>query len=98
MPRAPDSAVTGRALPPVVGPRLRRLLKVAFALFGLLAVNSLYLASVTVVEELSGDLYQDFLYQVMFLLHLVLGLLIILPAVVFEADIQTCMSSGFMPG
>ena len=85
MPSASDPVETRRALPPVVGPRLRRLLKAAFVLFGLLAVNSLYLASVTVVEELSGDLYQDFLYQIMFLLHLLLGLLIILPAVVFGA-------------
>jgi tetratricopeptide (TPR) repeat protein/cytochrome b561 len=85
MPPAADRAPVGRALPPVVGPRLSRLLKVAFLLFGLLAVNSLYLASVTLVEELSGDLYQDFLYQVMFLLHLVLGFLIILPAVIFGA-------------
>ena len=61
------------------------MLALVFVLFGLLAVNSLYLVSVTVTEWLSGDLYQDYFYQLMFLGHLVLGLLILLPAVVFGA-------------
>jgi tetratricopeptide (TPR) repeat protein len=85
MQRTSERPSPPRILPPVIGPRLRRLLAIAFALFGLLAVNSLYLVSVTVAEELSGALYQDFFYQVMFLLHLLLGLLIVLPAVVFGA-------------
>ncbi|MBT8446350.1 MAG: hypothetical protein KJO38_04320 [Gammaproteobacteria bacterium] len=75
----------GRSFPPVIGPRLKPLLAVVFALFGLLAINSLYLASVTVLEWLTAELYQDYLYQLMFLAHLVLGLLIVLPAVVFGA-------------
>jgi tetratricopeptide (TPR) repeat protein len=54
-----------------------------FALFALLAVNSLYLAGITFAEWLSDRVYQDYYYQVMFLVHLVLGLVIILPAVVF---------------
>jgi tetratricopeptide (TPR) repeat protein len=56
-----------------------------FFLFGLLAVNSLYLAAVTLAEWLSGALYQEYFYQLMFLLHLLLGLLILLPAVAFGA-------------
>jgi tetratricopeptide (TPR) repeat protein len=70
---------------PVIGPRLGRLLAVVFVLFGLLAVNSLYLVGITVAEWLSGKSYQAFFYQLMFLLHLMLGLLIVLPAVVFGA-------------
>jgi tetratricopeptide (TPR) repeat protein len=85
MPPTSEQPAAARVLKPVIGPRLRGLLAVAFTLFGLLAVNGFYLASVTVLEELSGDLYQDFFYQIMFLLHLVLGLFIVVPGVVFGA-------------
>jgi hypothetical protein len=64
---------------PVVGPRLRRLLAVIFALFAVLAVNSVYLVSITV----AGVEYQNWFYLVMFLVHLVLGLIIVLPVIVF---------------
>ncbi|MCP3902623.1 MAG: hypothetical protein GY715_03220 [Planctomycetes bacterium] len=64
---------------PVVGPRLRRLLAVIFALFAVLAVNSVYLVSVTV----AGAQYQNWFYLIMFLVHLVLGLIIVLPVIVF---------------
>lgn len=70
---------------PAVGPRLRRLLFVVFGLFALLAVNSAYLGTITWFEWLSGDTLQDYFYQLMFLLHLLLGFLIILPVVVFGA-------------
>ena len=70
---------------PVVGPGLRGLLLAVFGLFGLLAANGAYLGGVTFAEWLTGRLYQDFLYQVMFLAHLVLGLLLIVPAVTFGA-------------
>ncbi len=74
---------TRRRYVPAVGPRLKLLLLVIFALFAILGVNSVYLASVTVLEWYSGLTYQNYFYQYMFLLHLVLGLLIILPVVVF---------------
>ncbi len=68
---------------PAVGPRLKVLLLAIFGLFAVLGVNSVYLASVTLLEWYSGLTYQNYFYQYMFLLHLVLGLLIILPIVVF---------------
>ena len=88
--RFDDRSVTERATAqrryiPVIGPRLRRMLAVVFFMFGLLAVNSLYMAGITVTEWFSGQIYQAYFYQLMFLLHLLLGLLIILPAVVFGA-------------
>jgi tetratricopeptide (TPR) repeat protein len=70
---------------PVVGPRLRRLLAVVFGLFGLLAVNGFYLGSITALEWFRGEVFQDYFYQLMFLAHLLLGLLVILPVVVFGA-------------
>ena len=75
----------GRRLRPVVGPTLRKLLIVLLGGFGLLAVNGAYLGSITAVEWATGDTYQGYFYQTMFLAHLVLGLLIILPALVFGA-------------
>ncbi len=36
--------------PPVVGPRLRRLLIAVLLLFALLAINSIYLGGVTLIE------------------------------------------------
>jgi hypothetical protein len=70
---------------PVIGPGARKLLITVFALFALLAVDSLYLVSVTFIEWSSARIYQDYFYQVMFLIHLILGLAIILPVVIFGA-------------
>jgi len=84
MPGSTSSSTLRRtAYIPAVGPRLRRVLFVVLALFAVLGVNSLYLAGMTLFEWLTGRTYQDYFYQLMFLLHLVLGLLIIIPAVIF---------------
>ena len=72
-----------RVYVPAVGSRLRWLLLFVFASFAVLAVNSLYLAGVTLFEWLSGQTYQDYFYQLNFLLHLVLGFLIIIPVLAF---------------
>lgn len=68
---------------PAVGPRLQKLLFVVFGLVALLGVNSVYLASVTLLEAIRGQVYQNYFYQYMFLLHLGLGLVLILPVVIF---------------
>lgn len=64
---------------PVVGPRLKRLLAVVFGMFAVLAINSVYLVSVTA----AGVKYQNWFYLIMFMLHLFLGVAIVLPVVVF---------------
>lgn len=64
---------------PVVGPKLKKLLALVFALFALLMVNSVYLLSITVL----GEQYQGYFYLLMFLLHLVLGFMIVVPVIVF---------------
>jgi tetratricopeptide (TPR) repeat protein len=69
-----------------VGPRLRWVLYGIFALFALLAANSVYLSSITFLEYVQGDsnvTYQNYFYMVMFGTHLGLGLLLILPVVIF---------------
>jgi len=68
---------------PAVGSRLKPLLAVVFGLFALLAVNATYLGSVTLVESITGQVYQNWFYLIMFLAHLVLGALIVVPVVVF---------------
>ncbi len=70
---------------PAVGPRLKKLLLVVFGLFAVLVVNSVYLVAVTSLEWMTGRTYQNYFYQYMFLAHLVLGLLIVLPVVLFGA-------------
>ena len=68
---------------PAVGPRLKRLLALVLGLFALLAVNSVYLISITTLERASGETYQNYFYQYMFLGHLALGLALVVPVVVF---------------
>lgn len=68
---------------PAVSPRLRVLLATVLAVFGLLAVNSLYLGLVTLLEWWQQRGIQDHFYQLMFLFHLVMGLALVVPAAVF---------------
>ena len=66
-----------------VGPRLRILLFIILGLFALLGANSAYLGSVTFLGWVKGNSYENYFYQFMFLGHLVLGLLIVLPVIFF---------------
>jgi hypothetical protein len=80
--RAPTLRVRRQYIP-AVGPKLRKLLYVVLGLFAVLTFNSVYLGTITFSEWITGDTYQDYFYQYMFLLHLALGLLVILPVVVY---------------
>ena len=88
----PESKPAAAGAPPrrayqrTVGPRLKLVLWVVFGLLGLLAANSVYLVSITALEWLDRDrgvTYQNYAYQLMFLGHLVLGLLFIPPVLGF---------------
>jgi len=68
---------------PAIGPRLKPLLWVVFGLFALLAVNSFYLSGVRVAEAATGETYQNWFYISMFLLHLAVGGLFVLPVIWF---------------
>ena len=76
------SGYQGR-LPPVLSPGLRRLLGLLAVLFGLMAVNSLYLAAVTWNEWISGEILENQFYLLMFLAHLVMGLVLVAPLALF---------------
>ena len=83
----PPSSSSGAPARPkyvrAVGPRLRVLLAVVFALFALLGANSVYLSAITFLEWWRGLTYQNYFYMVMFGAHLVLGLLIVVPVIIF---------------
>src|SRR4051812_28695667 len=69
-----------------IGPRLRVVLMIVFGLVALLAANSLYLSAITFLEWFKADsnqTYQNWFYMVMFGTHLALGLLLVLPLVLF---------------
>jgi len=68
---------------PAVGPKLRKLLYVVLGLFAVLTFNAVYLVTITFSEWVTGITYQDYFYQYMFLLHLALGLLLIIPVIVY---------------
>lgn len=77
------TAPSRRRYVPAVGPRLKRLLFVVLGLFALLVVNSTYMVGMTALEAITGKTYQNWFYLIMFLVHLALGLLFVLPVVVF---------------
>lgn len=64
---------------PVINRRLRLVLAVVFTLFALLSVNALYLASITFLEWVSDNIYQDYFYQINMLVHLGVGLILVVP-------------------
>ena len=68
---------------PAIGPRLRVLLTVVLGMLAVIGANSAYLAAITFLEWASGETYQNWLYQWMFLVHLVLGFVFVAPFVVF---------------
>ncbi len=67
---------------PVVGPGMRKLLVVVLSLFAILVVDSAYLGTIAFLEWFQGVSLQGVGYQSAFLVHLVLGFVIIVPAIV----------------
>lgn len=80
---AEQSAPLRRKYVKAVGPRLKILLLFVLGLTALLGANSAYLVAIRALEWVKGQTYQNYFYQFMFLGHLVLGLLLVLPFVVF---------------
>ena len=70
---------------PAITPRLRKLLILVLGLVALIVANSVYLSTVTIMEFSAGRTYQNYFYQYMFLGHLVLGLLLVVPFLLFAA-------------
>lgn len=68
---------------PVLPGNLRRFLVVLLVLTSLLIVDSAYLGSVTLIQWLTNEHLENQFFLSMFLVHLVLGFLLIIPAIVF---------------
>ena len=68
--------------PPISG-LLRVLLVTVLSLFALLGANSAYLLAIRYMEWNSEQVWQNYFYIQMFLLHLVLGVLLIVPLLAF---------------
>ena len=68
---------------PAVGPRLRILMWIVFALIAVLGANSAYLGAVTFLSWSQGRTYENWFYMLMFAGHLVLGLLLVVPFIAF---------------
>jgi len=66
-----------------VGPRLRWILRIVLGLFALLVVNSVALGLITFLEWRTGESLQDQVYLWNVLVHLGLGILLILPTILF---------------
>jgi tetratricopeptide (TPR) repeat protein len=67
----------------VVTARTRVILYVVLGLFSLLLANGLYLSGITWLEWMFQRSFQDLFYQYMFLVHLGLGFLFIVPFLAF---------------
>jgi tetratricopeptide (TPR) repeat protein len=87
----PASSAPRKKYVRAVGPRLRVLLLCIFGVVALLGANSVYLASITFLGWLKGAStgqpvsYENYFYQYMFLAHLVLGIVLLLPFIIFGA-------------
>jgi len=73
----------GQPYTPAVAPPLRKLLVGIFVAVAVLSANGVYLTSVTFLEHATGQGYQNPFYFWMFLLHMALGFVLILPFVTF---------------
>src|SRR5205807_1544754 len=82
-PSRPLRDVRGRPYEPAVGPRLRVLLAFIFAAVAMLGATGIYLASVTLMEYLRNELYQTPFTQWMLLAHVAVGVLLVVPFLVF---------------
>src|SRR5438445_5313859 len=76
---------TARGLPyePAIGPRLKVLLFVIFANVALLGASGAYLVAVRLLEWYRGLRYENQFSIGMFMVHVIFGVLIIIPFLVF---------------
>jgi tetratricopeptide (TPR) repeat protein len=66
-----------------IGLRLRIVFNFVLALLAIIGANSTYLGGVTFLQWWTSKTYEDVFYAWMFLIHIVVGLLIVVPFLVF---------------
>ncbi|MEO1980375.1 MAG: hypothetical protein ABGZ24_07650, partial [Fuerstiella sp.] len=62
-----------------IGPRLRIVFNLMLVLLALIGANSAYLLGVKTLEWWTTQTYQDYFYICMFLMHIVVGILVVVP-------------------
>jgi tetratricopeptide (TPR) repeat protein len=75
--------VRGRPYEPAIGPRLKILLFLVFAATAVLGVTGIYLLSIDLLERFTQNIYTNQFTLQMFVIHLLVGLAIIVPFLVF---------------
>jgi hypothetical protein len=78
-----DTRAAKKQVKKAIGPRLRIVFYVVLTLLAAIGANSVYLAGITFLEYWTSQTYQDYFYQCMFLLHVILGVLIVSPFLIF---------------
>src|SRR5262245_18558471 len=73
----------GQPYQPAIGPRLRVLLAVLFAAGAILGATAIYLFAIRLLEWFRGHTYQNHFFQWMFIVHVLVGVLMILPFLAF---------------
>jgi tetratricopeptide (TPR) repeat protein len=80
---ATEAVPNKRKYVPAIGPKLKKLFYVILAILSLLGANSLYLATITFLEWQRGESYQNQFYMAMFLGHIVVGFVFLVPFLLF---------------
>jgi tetratricopeptide (TPR) repeat protein len=77
--------LTARGLPyePAIGPRLKVLLVVIFAAVAVLGATGVYLLTITCLEKARGLTYTNQFTLWMFIVHVLLGVLLVVPFLIF---------------
>ena len=75
--------VRGRVYEPALGPRLKALLAFIFAAVAVLGASGVYLLALRLLEQFKNQSYQTQFSLWMFLIHILVGLVVILPFLIF---------------
>jgi uncharacterized membrane protein SirB2 len=75
--------VRGRPYEPAIGPRLKLLLFIVFAATAILGVTGIYLLAIDLLEKFRGQTYTNQFTLQMFVVHILVGLGIIVPFLIF---------------
>src|SRR5262245_53617360 len=73
----------GRPYVPAVGPRLKVLLLIIFAFVAVLGATGVYLLAIRIMEAVSARTYTNSFTIAVFMAHVILGVLLVLPFLVF---------------
>src|SRR6516164_5605030 len=74
---------TGQIYEPAIGPRLKVLLGIIFASVAILGATGVYLVTITALERAKGLTYTNQFTLGMFMAHVILGVAIVIPFLIF---------------